>query len=83
MKKRFFAVCLAVLMLIFQSMVFAADATSHDLSSGFSVLIRRSQLKKCSTVNTAVCFSANDFDRILGKSDYVTFLSNDNKKITK
>lgn len=78
MKKRkfyaFSAAILSVLMLLPQA-AFSANAKGYDLSSGFSVLISDSQLKKCSVVNETVRFSCSDFERVLGNVEYVTILS--------
>ncbi len=74
MKKRIFTAILATLMLMAQT-VFFANAGGYELSCGMDVLLSRSQLKKCGVANTPITFSAGDFDSVLGKSDYVTFLS--------
>lgn len=71
MKKRIVTVFVALLMLI--PGVITVFAKSYDLSSGLSIIVSKSTLKKCSMVDATVTFSPTDFDNVLGVGDYVTF----------
>ena len=79
MKKRFFTVFFAILMLV-QQTALLSNAKEYELSPGISAILSRAQLKKCGIVNTPVSFSSGDFDSFLGKGDYVTVLSLPDKK---
>ena len=73
MKKRFFASFVALVMTF--STAFFVSAENHRLSTGLSVIVSSSQVKKCTVVNEKLTFSAGDFEKVTGNGGYLTILS--------
>lgn len=58
---------------LFFSVSAVSPDAAYELSPGLSVIKSRAETKKCGVINTPLPFAPEDFETLLGKTDYVTF----------
>ncbi len=75
MKKNIFVKAASVMCVLVFLFLLTASAATYDLSTGLDVLKNKVEVKKCGVMNTTISFSEADFDRILGKPEYIKILT--------
>ena len=47
-------------------------AVAYDVSTGLDILKGKVEVKKCCVINTPMKFGESDFDRVIGRAEYIT-----------